>query len=159
MDKKGTDGTVCPDLQVHPLISRYTNYIMLKTYGHYNTNILMNVYIREEDAAPSVFDVQKLSKVTGISGCVGKTVLPFDKLCAKTKSLSSVGKVSSINKLVSDIRKYFRQDTNIKKYKHYTNVPATSYQLLHGLDSVACIEVRAHTSLDAGWPYYVMCSE
>ena len=119
----------------------------------------MNMYIREEDAAPSVFDVLKLSKVTGISGCVGKTVPPFDKLCAKTKSLSSVGKVSSINKRVSDIRKYFRQDTNIKKYKHYTNVPATSYQLIHGEDSVSCIEVRAHTSLDAGWPDYVMCSE
>ena len=65
------------------------------------------MYIREEDAAPSVFDVLKLSKVSGVSGCVGKTVRPFVKLCAKTKSVSSVGKVSSINKLVSDIRKYF----------------------------------------------------
>jgi hypothetical protein len=63
--------------------------------------------------------------------------------------VSSVGKVSSINKLVSDIRKYFLQYINIKKYKHYTNIPATSYQLIHGEDSVSCMEVRAHTSLDA----------
>ena len=112
---------------------------MKKTYGQYNTNILKNVYIREEDAAPSVFDVLKLSK----------TVRPFVKLCAKTKSVSSVGKVSSINKLVSDIGKYFLQYINIKKYKHYTNVPATSYQLIHCEDSVSCMEVRAHTSLDA----------
>ena len=48
------------------------------------------MYIREEDAAPSVFDVLKLSKVFGISGCVGKTVRPFVKLCAKTKSVSRV---------------------------------------------------------------------
>ena len=100
------------------------------------------MYIREEDAAPSVFDVLKLSKVSGVSGCVGKTVRPFVKLCAKTKSVSSVGKVS-------DIRKYFLQYINIKKYKHYTNVPATSYQLIHCEDSVSCMEVRAHTSLDA----------
>ena len=96
-----------------------------------------------------MFGVLKLSKVSGVSGCVGKTVRPFDKLCAKTKSVSSVGKASSINKLVSDIRKYFRQDINIKKYEHYSNVPATSYQLIHGEDSVSCMEVRAHTSLDA----------
>ena len=107
------------------------------------------MYIREEDAVASVFDVLKLSKVSGISGCVGKTVRPFVKLCAKTKSVSSVGKVSSINKLVSDIRKYFLQYINIKKYKHYTNVPATSYQLIHCEDSVSCMEVLAHTSLDA----------
>ena len=91
------------------------------------------MYIREEDAAASVFDVLKLSKVSGVSGCVGKTVRPFVKLCAKTKSVSSVGKVSSINKLVSDIRKYLLQYINIKKYKHYTNVPATSYQLIQGV--------------------------
>ena len=89
-----------------------------------------------------MFDVLKLSKVSGVSGCVGKTVRPFVKLCAKTKSVSSVGKVS-------DIRKYFLQYINIKKYKHYTNVPATSYQLIHGEDSETCMEVRAHTSLDA----------
>ena len=89
-----------------------------------------------------MFDVLKLSKVSGVSGCVGKTVRPFVKLCAKTKSVSSVGKVS-------DIRKYFLQYINIKKYKHYTNVPATSYQLIHCEDSVSCMEVRAHTSLDA----------
>ena len=100
------------------------------------------MYIREEDAAPSVFDVLKVSKVSGVSGCVGKTVRPFVKLCAKTKSVSSVGKVS-------DIRKYFLQYINIKKYKHYTNVPATSYQLIHCEDSVSCMEVLAHTSLDA----------
>ena len=67
----------------------------------------------------------KVRKVSGVSGCVGKTVHPFDKLCAKRKSVSSVGKKSSINMLVSDIRKYFRQDININKYKHYSNVPAT----------------------------------
>ena len=89
-----------------------------------------------------MFDVLKVSKVSGVSGCVGKTVRPFVKLCAKTKSVSSVGKVS-------DIRKYFLQYINIKKYKHYTNVPATSYQLIHCEDSVSCMEVRAHTSLDA----------
>ena len=89
-----------------------------------------------------MFDVLKLSKVSGVSGCVGKTVRPFVKLCAKTKSVSGVGKVS-------DIRKYFLQYINIKKYKHYTNVPATSYQLIHCEDSVSCMEVRAHTSLDA----------
>ena len=89
-----------------------------------------------------MFDVLKLSKVSSVSGCVGKTVRPFVKLCAKTKSVSSVGKVS-------DIRKYFLQYINIKKYKHYTNVPATSYQLIHCEDSVSCMEVRAHTSLDA----------
>ena len=99
------------------------------------------MYIREEDAAPPVFDVLKLSKVSGVSGCVGKTVRPFVKLCAKTKSVSGVGKVS-------DIRKYFLQYINIKKYKHYTNVPATSYQLIHCENSVSCMEVRAHTSLD-----------
>ena len=35
------------------------------SYGLYNINILKNVYIREEDAAPSVFDVLKLRKVSG----------------------------------------------------------------------------------------------
>ena len=37
--------------------------------------------------------------------------------------------------------------------------PATSYQLIHGEDSVSCIEVRAHTNLYAGWADYVMCNE
>ena len=49
--------------------------------------------------------------------------------------------------------------TGEEEYKNYSNVPATSYQLIHGKDSVSCLEVRAHTSLDAqynecGQDYY-----
>ena len=59
---------------------------------------------------------------------VKKNSVPSQSLC---------GTVPRTKMSVSDIWKYFRPDTYIKKYKHHTNVPAISPQLLYGEDSIS----------------------